>query len=89
MNLEEEVTALRAEVAALRAKADPRPSQPEITSVDTILALALEKMENDADKAANLFYAWTEQSSEVRESLKPLIREAIDRRLAALAETKP
>ena len=84
-----ELTALREEVALLRAKVDPRPVTPEAVSVDKYLALALDRMEGDAEKAAGLFMAWTEQNSEVREALKPLVREAIERRIAEVSSAKP
>jgi hypothetical protein len=63
---------------------DPRPKQPEPTNIDVVLKLALEKAHGDPKAATDLFWAWMQQSSEIRDSLKSLVREAVEARLAAV-----
>ena len=82
---EERIASLERELQETRERleaADPRPKRPEVPSVDLILDKALEKTNNDPQRAADLFHIWAQQSSEVRDSLRPLIEEAIQRRLA-------
>lgn len=72
-------------------KRSGKAKRPEPVHIDVHLkrALSLNKREDgyDLDAAAKLFVIWTEQHSEVRDSLQPLIREALERRLADLAES--
>lgn len=78
------VESLEAEISELRARLErayPTPSNPKNESVETYLKMAWNRMKPDVDRAANLFIKWTEQDSQVRESLNPLIEEAITARL--------
>ena len=78
---------LEARVAELTEKLEkisptPKPVLPE--NAERYLEMALARMDGNVEKAAGLFFAWTEQDSEVRDSLKSIIQEAIERRLAAI-----
>lgn len=87
----ERIAALEEQLSAAQKRleaADPRPQRSEPANVDLILAKALELTNNDPAGAADLFWAWTQSSSEVRDSLQPLIRRAIEARLAEQAAAK-
>jgi hypothetical protein len=52
--------------------------------LEQLLEMALTRTAGNADEAATLFLRWSEQDSQVRDLLKPLIREAIENRLAKI-----
>lgn len=81
----EEIRELRARLDRL----DPKPKTPLPEPVERYLEMALTRMHGDVQLAANLFFQWTEQDAQVKESLKPIIQEAIERRLAAIPKTEP
>lgn len=86
------IESLEAEVAQLRAKLEqvaPTPRKPINESAERYLEMALSRMQGDVTAAANLFFVWTEQDSGVRESLRPIIQEAIEARLAKIPQAEP
>jgi hypothetical protein len=76
--------------AARRIIADHDNSQKEAIRrqsnerLEQTLEMAMMRMGGDPEMAANLFQRWSEQDDGVRELLKPLIREAIEGRLARI-----
>jgi thioredoxin-like negative regulator of GroEL len=84
MSAEDRIKALEAKLEEAQARLeamDPRPKIAEPTNIDVVLKLALEKAHGDAKAATELFWAWMQQSSEIRDSLKSLVREAVEARL--------
>ena len=82
------VEVLQAEIAELRARLElayPTPFKAKSEPVERYLEMALNRTERDVAKARALFLAWTEQDSQVRESLGALIEEALERRLGEIA----
>ena len=57
--------------------------------LDQLLEMALTRMDGDVEKAANLFERWCEQDDQVRAIRLPLIREAIELRLAKIPHVEP
>lgn len=83
------IQSLEAEIAELRARLErvnPTPIKPKSESVERYLEMALNRTEGDVARASGLFLAWTEQDSQVRESLREIVEEAIERRLSLIAD---
>jgi hypothetical protein len=57
--------------------------------LDQLLEMALTRMDNNVEMAANLFVRWSEQDDQVRKLLQPLVQEAIEARLAKIPKTEP
>jgi hypothetical protein len=67
---------------------DVRKVQNE--QLEQALEMALTRNSGDIEGAANLFERWCESDSQMRDGLlRPLIREAIERRLAAIPRAEP
>jgi hypothetical protein len=56
--------------------------------LEQTLEMALTRIDGDIDRAANLFQRWCEQDDGVRNLLQPLIREAIEGRLARMPKAE-
>jgi hypothetical protein len=69
-------------------KVDVLKTQNE--QLEQALEMALTRTQGDVELAADLFERWCESDSQMRDGLlRPLIREAIERRLAAIPRTEP
>lgn len=88
--LEARVERLARENQQLREDLDRYIGKPKSSvvpeQVEKYLKMALVRCENDSARATNLFLAWCDQDSQVRNSLQPIIREALESRLNDLRD---